>query len=144
MNRITRIFTGVFFTLAAFSVTPVLAEATPAVAPSAPAPAAPAYAGITKCKMCHLPEFKAYSAFVSDTSGTLKIHTDTSHAQNVMRPTHTDTMRSSLTCETCHGPASLHVALPMTQRDTEVRRGTINKTTAPCRTCHEVHPVTRR
>ena len=114
--------------------------------------------GMTKCKMCHIQNFKSLSLLLTDTTGTIMLTTDTTKAMSVIRPRHCDcvdtdckcenvrgcncaqgSFRSKLSCETCHGFGSLHVALPASNQNTTTRRNTINRTENTCKSCHIGH-----
>lgn len=91
------------------------------------------YVGNAKCRMCHSSAYRTYSAVLLDTA-MFPVKIDTS----IERPQHQN-IRATLTCESCHGPASLHTTLPASNRDTTIRRNTINQIDTLCKRCHFIH-----
>lgn len=153
MSRMEKWLTfGVFAvaSIVALSTSPgrVAAETTAGATPSAAA-STDTYVGTAKCRMCHMPQFRASAAFTADTTQSVRmvlsagVTVDSKAAGHAPDPAHGRYGRAALQCESCHGMGSRHVALPASNRDTEARRSTINLPGdgTACRTCHSPHPV---
>lgn len=104
------------------------------------------YVGTQKCRMCHMAQGRALTAFAADTSLTLRMNrrpgvTTDSKAQG-HRGNPLSGVRTTLQCETCHGRGSRHFGLGMANRDSEARRATINLPDGnTCRSCHSPHQI---
>lgn len=116
-----------------------------------PSPAAPSdsYVGAERCKMCHLAQYRHWRTTRMSNSWA-RAQGDTAadgacaqcHATGHGRPNGFRSAAESpnllnVQCEVCHGPGSAHVALPVSNRDSETRRGTINRNRTECAACHE-------
>lgn len=128
------------FMIGAFASTAMAAE------PAAPATAPDTFVGSAKCKMCHLPQFKQFDAFVADTTSTVAMNLKPCVTTDSKEVGHADaanlTIRGKLSCETCHGMGSRHVGLGAANKDSVARRATINLNSGnTCRTCHSPHAL---
>ncbi|MGD8863826.1 MAG: cytochrome c family protein [Myxococcales bacterium] len=113
------------------------------------AEAAPAYVGSRECRTCHPRIYEQWKdsrharALLSlmqhdedESLDCLKCHVTGLLAPSGFTPFEPDERVSGVTCESCHGPGSVHVGLMALRRETDdlqIRRGSL----ADCTTCHD-------
>lgn len=119
--------------------------------PSASEEAArPTYVGAQRCKMCHMPQFRAWEATpkakawdrikdAEDKQLCYSCHTTGFGQPGGFTSFEATPNLVSVGCESCHGPGSAHVALPASNREPAARAATINKFITDCRSCHNPH-----
>jgi hypothetical protein len=135
--------------LVGLALVPLLVIALPSQSDDAPA-AGPAYVGAEKCKMCHMAAYRAWAATgmskawdrvkeAPDKEKCYQCHT-TGYGRpgGFVDPEKTPNL-TGVQCETCHGAGGAHLALGVSNRDSEARRATINKNIQDCRACHNPH-----
>ncbi len=122
----------------------------PSRAQAPAAGAAPTYVGAEKCKMCHMREYRSWSATgkakawdmikdAPDREKCLPCHTTGFGRPGGFTTFEATPHLAGVQCEVCHGPGSAHTALPMSERDPAKRRETINRQIQDCRVCHNPH-----
>jgi len=109
----------------------------------------PTYVGdnATKCKMCHPDQVKTWEKWdmakamdslkgdMAKNEKCLKCHVTGWGAESGFKSMEKTPKLAGVQCEACHGPASLHMAAPIT--DKEKRRATVEKPTKDtCLACH--------
>lgn len=110
----------------------------------------PTYVGAARCKMCHMPQFRSWEAgSMSKAWAAIKDAPDrekcvSCHTTGYGQPGGFTTLEATpnlvgVQCESCHGPGSAHVALPVANREPAARAATINKFITDCRSCHNAH-----
>lgn len=112
--------------------------------------ARPTYVGSQRCKMCHMPQFRAWEAgpkakaweAIKDAADKEKCYA--CHTTGFGQPGGFTSIEATpnlagVGCESCHGPGSAHVAMPASNRDAAARAATTNKFITDCRTCHNPH-----
>jgi ribosomal protein L40E len=104
------------------------------------------YVGATKCRICHLAQYRTWQAGPKDTEAwnAVKDQPDVEkclpcHTTGYGRPGGFVSVAATphltgIQCEACHGPGSAHIAAPAEQK-----KATINRNQQDCRTCHNPH-----
>lgn len=118
--------------------------------PAKEAAAAPTYVGAEKCKMCHLKQYKTWAETgmakawdrvkdAKDVDKCVSCHTTGYGKSGGFTSVKETPHLTGVQCESCHGPGSEHTALPIKEKDPQIRKSTINKGITDCRTCHSPH-----
>ncbi len=122
----------------------------PSASEEAAAGGRPTYVGAARCKMCHMPQFRAWEAGAksktwdrikdaADRDKCVACHTTGAGQPGGFTSAEATPNLTGVQCESCHGPGSAHVALPASNREHAARAATINKFITDCRSCHNPH-----
>ncbi|NOX96714.1 MAG: hypothetical protein GXO98_01345 [Nitrospirae bacterium] len=106
------------------------------------------YVGAKKCMMCHFKQYKTWQktdmskaykliANESDKEKCYKCHTTGYDRPGGFKDSASTPGLEGVQCESCHGPGSEHMAVPMS--DKAKKRATIEVVPKDCSSCHNPH-----